>query len=156
MLKKIILVVVWKIMCVCVCVLIHLVMTNSLRRHGLSPVRLLCPKDFPGKITGMSGHFLLHGIFLTQGCNPCLLCLLHWSVDSLPLTCLRSPKWANVETEQLKGYCNRLERKDGWHWDKDKRQILWSTLEGESVKVGDWLDVEHEVAGDSVYLDGDS
>ena len=33
MLKKIILVVVWKIMCVCVCVLIHLVMTNSLRRH---------------------------------------------------------------------------------------------------------------------------
>ena len=25
------------------------------------------------------------GIFLTQGLNPCLLCLLHWKVDSLPL-----------------------------------------------------------------------
>ena len=26
-----------------------------------------------------------HGIFLTQGLNPCLLHLLHWQVDSLPL-----------------------------------------------------------------------
>ena len=26
------------------------------------------------------------GIFLTQGSNPCLLHLLHWQVDSLPLT----------------------------------------------------------------------
>ena len=30
-------------------------------------------------------HFLLQGIFLTQGSNPHLLCLLHWQVDSLPL-----------------------------------------------------------------------
>ena len=30
-------------------------------------------------------HFLLQGIFLTQGLNPYLLCLLHWQVDSLPL-----------------------------------------------------------------------
>ena len=29
--------------------------------------------------------FLLQGIFLTQGSNPQLLCLLHWQVDSLPL-----------------------------------------------------------------------
>ena len=28
---------------------------------------------------------LLQGIFPTQGLNPCLLCLLHWKVDSLPL-----------------------------------------------------------------------
>ena len=26
----------------------------------------------------------LQGIFLTQGLNPCLLCLLHWQVGSLP------------------------------------------------------------------------
>ena len=31
------------------------------------------------------------GIFLTQGLNPCLLRLLHWQVDSLPLSHLQSP-----------------------------------------------------------------
>ena len=30
-------------------------------------------------------HFLLQGIFLTQRSNSCLLHLLHWQVDSLPL-----------------------------------------------------------------------
>ena len=30
-------------------------------------------------------HFLLQGIFLTQGWNPRLLWLLHWQVGSLPL-----------------------------------------------------------------------
>ena len=30
-------------------------------------------------------HFLLQGIFPTQGSNLCLLCLLHWQADSLPL-----------------------------------------------------------------------
>ena len=33
--------------------------------------------------TGVGCHFLLQGIFLTQGLN---LCLLHWQVDSLPLS----------------------------------------------------------------------
>ena len=32
----------------------------------------------PGKNTGAVCHVLLHGIFLTQGSNLCLLCLLHW------------------------------------------------------------------------------
>ena len=30
-------------------------------------------------------HFLLQGIFQTQESNLCLLCLLHWQMDSLPL-----------------------------------------------------------------------
>ena len=37
------------------------------------PTRLLCPWDFPGKNTGAGCHFLLQGIFLTQGLNPGLL-----------------------------------------------------------------------------------
>ena len=45
--------------------------------------RLLCPWDFPGNNTGMDCHFLLHGIFLTQRLN---LSLLHWQLDSLPLS----------------------------------------------------------------------
>ena len=44
--------------------------------------------DFPGKNTGVSGHFLLQGIFQTQGLN---LRLLHWQVDSLPLHHQGSP-----------------------------------------------------------------
>ena len=41
---------------------------------------LLCPWNFPGKNTGVGCHFLLQGIFLTQGLNPHLL---HWQADSL-------------------------------------------------------------------------
>ena len=33
----------------------------------------------------------LQGIFPAQGSNLCLLCLLHWQVDSLPLRHLGSP-----------------------------------------------------------------
>ena len=36
----------------------------------LQPTRLLCPRDFPGKDTGVGSHFLLQGIFPTQGSNP--------------------------------------------------------------------------------------
>ena len=32
----------------------------------------------------MGCHFLLQGIFPTQGLNLCFLHLLHWQVDSLP------------------------------------------------------------------------
>ena len=40
-------------------------------------IRLLCPWDFPDKNTGVSCHFLLQGIFLTQGSNPHLSLLMH-------------------------------------------------------------------------------
>ena len=45
--------------------------------------------DSPSKNTGAGCHFLLQGIFGTQGSNPCLLCGLHWQVVSLPL----APLW---------------------------------------------------------------
>ena len=52
--------------------------------HGLSPIRLLCPWDFPGKSTRVGCHFLLQRIFPTQGLNPglphcrqTLYCLSH-------------------------------------------------------------------------------
>ena len=46
------------------------------------------PWDFPGKNTGVGCHFLHEGIYLTQGSN---MHLLHWQVDSLPLSHLGSP-----------------------------------------------------------------
>ena len=62
-----------KCVCVCACVLSH---AQLFATHGLQPARLLCPCDFPVKNTGLGCHFLLQGIFPTQGSNPHLLCLL--------------------------------------------------------------------------------
>ena len=50
------------------------VVSDSLWPHRLYPARLLCPRDFPGKNTGMGCHSLLQKIFPTQGSN---LRLLH-------------------------------------------------------------------------------
>ena len=61
-------------------------MFNSLWLCGLQPARLLCPWNSPGKNTGVSCYFLLQGIFPIQESNMCLLHLLHWRADSLPLT----------------------------------------------------------------------
>ena len=42
--------------------------------------------DSPGKEVGVGCHALLQRIFLTQGSNSCLLCLLHLQAGSLLLT----------------------------------------------------------------------
>ena len=42
-------------------------------------------EDSPGKNTGVGFHALLQRIFLTQGLNPRLLCLLHRQAGSSPL-----------------------------------------------------------------------
>ena len=66
----------------------HSVVFCSLRPRGLKPARLFCPWDFfLGKNSGVGCHFLLQGIFLTQGLNPRLL---HQQVDSLQLIHMRS------------------------------------------------------------------
>ena len=48
----------------------------------------LCSWDFPGKNTGVGSHFLLQGIFLTQGSNPGLLhcrqILYQWRYQGSP------------------------------------------------------------------------
>ena len=64
----------------------RLVISDSSQPHGLQPTRFLCPWSFPGKNTGVGCHFPLQGIFLTNRLNPCLLSLLYWWVDSLPLS----------------------------------------------------------------------
>ena len=58
-------------------------MSDSLQPHELQPARLLCTWNFPGKNIGVGGHFLLQGIFLTQGSNPHLL---HWQTGLLSLS----------------------------------------------------------------------
>ena len=56
---------------------VALVVSSSLQSMDFSP-QLLCPWDSPGKNTGVGCHFILQGIFPTQGSNLRLLCLLHW------------------------------------------------------------------------------
>ena len=46
---------------------------------------LLCPRDSPGKNTGVGCHSLLQGTFPTQGSNPHLSVLMHWPVGSFSL-----------------------------------------------------------------------
>ena len=67
------------------------VVSNALRPHGLHPASLLCPWDPPSKNPGVDFHFLLQGIFQTQGSRLCLLLLLHWQAISLPLMPHRKP-----------------------------------------------------------------
>ena len=57
--------------------------SDSLGPHGLKPARPLPPWDSPGKNTGEGCHFLLQGIFPTQGSNSSLL---HWQADFLLLS----------------------------------------------------------------------
>ena len=71
-----------------VCVFSRSVVSDSLQPSELQPTRLPFPWDFPGKNTGVGCHFLLQGIFLTQGSNPHLL---NGQADSLPLRYPGSP-----------------------------------------------------------------
>ena len=61
------------------------VVSDSVRPHRRQPTRLLSPWDSLGTNTGVGCHFLLQGIFLAQGWNLRLLCLLCWQAGSLPL-----------------------------------------------------------------------
>ena len=67
----------------CMCSILHWCLT--LRPHWLWPIRLLCPRDFPGRNIGIGCHFLLQGIFLTQGsCHHSLSDLLKQSPHCSP------------------------------------------------------------------------
>ena len=61
------------------------VATNTLRPHGLCLPGSSVHGIFQVRLLELSCHFLLQGIFQTQGWNPHLLHLLHWQENSLPL-----------------------------------------------------------------------
>ena len=60
-------------------VLGHSVVSYFLRPRGPQPTGLLCSWNLSPKNTGVGCHFLLQGIFPTQGSN---LLLLRWQADS--------------------------------------------------------------------------
>ena len=70
----------------------HRVMSNLVWPCELSPARLLCPWDLPGKKTGVGSHSLLQGIFPTQGSNFGLLTIKKISIH-------KQGQW-NIKPEQ--------------------------------------------------------
>ena len=64
------------------------------------PARLLCPWDSPSRNTGLGSHFLLQGIFPTQGLNPHLLSLMRWQPRSLPQVPPGKPQGQELESLQ--------------------------------------------------------
>ena len=54
------------------------VVSKSLWPHGPQATWFFCPRDSPGRNNWVGCHFLLQGIFPTQGSNLHHLCLLHW------------------------------------------------------------------------------
>ena len=68
-------------------------------RRGTS-TRFLCPWDSPSKNTGVGSHFLLQGIFPTQGLNPCFLSFLHCGQILYPQSHQGSPSTSSFSSVQ--------------------------------------------------------
>ena len=80
----------WRL-CVFLCVR-QSVVSDSLQLHGLQPTRLLCPRNSPGKNTGVGCHFFLQGIFLMQeqnlgllNCRQILYSLIHQASPTISI-----------------------------------------------------------------------
>ena len=74
------------------CVLSCSVMSSSLRPPWTVVDQAPLSMKFSRQEYWVCCHFLLQEIFLTQGSNPCLLRLLHWQADSLPLVPPEKPQ----------------------------------------------------------------
>ena len=77
-------------------------MSHSLRPHGLSPTRLLCPWASPGKNTAVGCRFFLQGIVPTRGWSPRPLHLPNWQEGTSPPCAREAP-----EQMQCCGRCCR-------------------------------------------------
>ena len=93
-------------------------------------IYLLCPWDFSAKNTGVGCHCLLQGIFLMQGLNPRLLCLLHcwWILYH----------WATGEAQTIKKKNEIMSFAAKWNKSDRKINIMWYHLYVESKKWYKW------------------
>ena len=109
--------------------------SDSLWPRGLQTNRLLCPWNSPGKNTGVGCHFILQGIFGTQGLNPCVLCVLHWQADYLPTEPPGSPAWGSFPMSQL--FTIRWSK----YWSFSFRISLSNEYSGLISFRSDWFDL---------------
>ena len=82
----------WRLLCMLSCS----VMSDSLWAFVLQAARLLCPRDFSGRNTGVGCHFLLQGSSQLRG-RTCVSCL---QADSAPAK-------ATTHTRKRKCYWDR-------------------------------------------------
>ena len=99
--------------CFCCCLVTSV---DSVLCYGLKSTRLLCPWDFLGKNTGRGCHFILQGIFLTQGSN---LHALHQQADSLPPRHLGRPQKILIYSNQNKWLTVKERRKNNCQYQKE-------------------------------------
>ena len=106
--------------CVYVCIRISIsrsVMSDSLQPHGLQLSRFPCAWDSPGKSIGVGSHFLLQGIYPTQGSNPghlqCRQILYHLSHQGSPyiltIHICEFPGEGNIDSLQNSGLENSMD-----------------------------------------------
>ena len=85
----------------CVCAQSCLILCNSMDCSLQAPLSM----GFSRQEYWRGCHFLLQGIFLAQGSNPCPLCLLHWQEYSLPLAPAVKPHPTSTG-KYLQGTCD--------------------------------------------------
>ena len=96
-------------------------MSNSVQPHRLQPTRLCCPWDSPGKNTGVGCHFLLQGIFPTQGSNPGLPHCRQMVTLSQSWTIKKTESW-RIENFVL--WCWRRLLRVPWSAKRSNQSIL--------------------------------
>ena len=97
------------------------IMSDSLQPYVLQSVRPLCPWNSPGKNTGVGSHFLLQGIFPTQGSNPGLL---HCREILYCLSYQGSPWWVDVSVALWCNTCHVRSRRGCWGRKEVKKDFL--------------------------------
>ena len=110
------------------------VVSDSLLPYGLKPTRVFYPWDSPGKNIGVACHVLLQGIFLSQGLNLHLLCLLRCRWILYPLSHLGSPSQGGRYISITRGWSKRRERNQVYTLDnKHVTRMLLGPWEDESA-----------------------
>ena len=130
--------------------------------------QLLCPWNFPGKNTGVGCHFPLQGLFLSQGLSLCLLCLLNWQVDSLPLGFLLTQMiknlptvqetqvwflcWEDLLEKEMATHSNILAWRNPWTEEPDWLQSMGSQRVGHDWMTNTFTTLPISLQGSHLYI----
>ena len=102
------------------------VVSDPQQPHGLQPVRLLRPWDFPGKSTGVGCHCLLQRILLQQTNHTSHLLLIYFYCYRLNETC---HYWKlKIKPHNILGYAMLAFQKFQLCYDKLQKEIWRSYL----------------------------
>ena len=111
-----------------VCVCVHTQSCQTVCNHvDCSPPGSFVHGNFPDKNNEVHCHFLLQGIFLTQGLNLRLFYLLHWQMGSLPLVPPGRPFTLTTSCHITPRTCNELDANQTsvqWSWHSPQWFIL--------------------------------